>query len=122
LETKKGGVEAPKAKIVVKSLSWELSRVSGPLIYPGPICADTITLGGCCFFAAHTRVSSAFEMKGDSIVVAIFLEKNCLTKGKLFSVAFYKSFDSESVDFSACAPHVIDDVFNGRWLPFGPSP
>jgi hypothetical protein len=55
-------------------------------------------------------------------VVAISLAKNCLTKGKLFSVAFYKSFDAESVGLFACAPHVIDDIFNGRWLPFGVSP
>jgi hypothetical protein len=55
-------------------------------------------------------------------VVATFLEKNCLTNGKLLSVTFYKSFDPESVDFFACAPHIIHDVFNGRRLPFGLSP
>jgi hypothetical protein len=49
--------------------------------------------------------------------IAPFLEKNCLTKGKLLTVAFCKSRDP-----FACAPHAMDDVFKGRWLPFGLSP
>jgi hypothetical protein len=52
-------------------------------------------------------------------VVAICLEKSSWAEGKLFSVAFHKSIDPKSVGLLAGVPHIIDDVFNGSWMPFG---
>jgi hypothetical protein len=111
------------------------------MTYRGPICAEIIALEGCRFFVAPTQVSSAFATKANGTVrqlspatievclnivwvdvVAIFLEKNCVAKGKLLSATFYKSFDSEAVDVVARAPQVIDNVVNGRRLPFSLSP
>jgi hypothetical protein len=56
--------------MAVKNVSWELSPVSGTVICPGPVCADIITLEGCCFFGVLTQVSSAFATKGDDSVTS----------------------------------------------------
>jgi hypothetical protein len=121
LETKKGGVESPKAEGTVKSLAGNHHGFRHCDMPWTDRCGYHYA-GGLLFLCGshsglicvrdeedwyHRQLSpAAIEIYFDIVsidVVAIFLEKNCLAKGKLSSVVFYKSFDPGSVDLFASA-------------------